>query len=321
MISELLQAQQGLLIFAVALLCAHSFPLLSSYHPFTLFELTFKGVAQRVYRPKHTKNYQFLSGILAFSLPILTLLALALGLSMLAFHPQWLGGLVLYLCLDTQTAIRTKRIATLLKQGQKATARQLLSTIVAREVDTLSSIGIAKACIDSTAMRTIRHYYLVIVFYLIAGPIAALTYKLLLLCNHAWRSELKPNSAFIKPLSGLLSILEWLPVRCFIIVMAFSLNYKKVRHYLKHYARFFYQKNSGWILCLFAANLHIQLGGPCLYHGERFKKMRVGSERHPEPNDLITLLALLKRIQVFSGLLLVLTWVLSLIVMQLLSIK
>ncbi|TMP16455.1 cobalamin biosynthesis protein, partial [Pseudoalteromonas ruthenica] len=78
--------------------------------PFTLLELTFKGVVQRVYQPKHTINYQYLSGILAFSLPVLTLLALVLGLSMLAFHPQWLGGLVLYLCLDTQTATRTKRI-------------------------------------------------------------------------------------------------------------------------------------------------------------------------------------------------------------------
>jgi adenosylcobinamide-phosphate synthase len=316
-----MQAQQGLLIFAVALLCAHTLPVVNSYHPFTLFGLIFKSVAKRVYQPTHTRGYQYLSGILAFSLPIITLLALVLGLSIFAFHPQWLGGLALYLCLDTQTVNRTKRIATLLNQNQKAAARQLLSTIVVREVDTLSSIGIVKACIDSTALRTIRHYYLIILFYLIAGPIVALTYKLLLLCNHAWRAELKPDSAFIKPLSKLLYILEWLPIRGFVIVMALSLHFKKVRHYLRHYAQFFYQTNSGWILCLFAANLHVQLGGPCLYHGERFTKMRIGSERHPEVKDLILFFELLKRIQIFSGLLLLLIWVLSLITIQLLSIK
>lgn len=309
MILELLQAQQGLLIFVMAIACAHLFPMHYNYHPFTLLELVFKGIAERVYQPSNNKAHQYLSGTLACCLPILVFLLLSVGISVLAFHPQWLGGVALYLCLDTQTTNRTKRIATLLKQGQKATARQLLATIVARDVANLSSMGVAKACIDSTALRTIRHYYVMVVFYLLGGPMLALIYKLLLLCNHAWRAHLAPNMHFMKPLNTIITVIECFPIRGFVFLISLSLNYKKVRHYLKHYARFFYQQNSGWILCFFAANLHTQLGGPCMYQAKRFNKMRIGSDRPPEPDDLIQLLTLLNRVRLFSALVLTLVWI------------
>ena len=303
-----MQAHQGLLIFLIAMICAHNFPMLSNYHPFTLLELAFKGIAQRVYRPSYHHRYQLLSGALAFTLPLVVLITLLMGLSLLAFPPQWLGGLILYLCLDTQTTKRAKRIAILLNQQQKATARQLLSIMVNRDVTQLSSIGITKACIDSTVLRLVRHYYLIVIFYLLGGPIMALSYKLLLIFNHAWRNDLKPNSPFMIPLNSLLAWIEWLPIRGFIGLVALSLNFKKVCHYLKNYAHFFHQRSSGWILSLFAANLNVQLGGPCIYHGEKFNKMRIGSERHPDPDDIETLLVLLKRIWVFSILCLLLAW-------------
>ncbi|OHU88497.1 cobalamin biosynthesis protein [Pseudoalteromonas amylolytica] len=308
MMLELMQAHQGLLIFILSLSAAHLLPLQRSYHPNTIFLLVFKGIAQRVYQRQASTSYLAFSGTLAFVLPILTIVVLCLLLSQFAYYPNWLGGLVLYLCLDTSITIRAKRIATLLKQGQKSTARQLLQSVVARDVAKLSKVGIAKACIDSTSLRTVRHYYLIIIFYLLLGPIAALSYKLLLLCDHAWRDSIKPNSRFIAPLKQTIYVIEWLPLRTFITLMALSLNGKKVAHYIKHYARYFYQRNSGWILALFAANLRVQLGGPCFYLEQRFEKMRLGVERHPEPEDIDALLSLLKRIRTFFLLLIALSW-------------
>ncbi|CAM4232436.1 cobalamin biosynthesis protein CobD/CbiB [Pseudoalteromonas byunsanensis] len=308
MMLELMQAHQGLLIFVLSLSAAHLLPLQRSYHPNTVVLLVFKGIAQRVYQSQAPSSYLALSGTLAFVLPVLTIVILCFLLAQFAYYPNWLGGLVLYLCLDTRINTRAKRIATLLKQGQKSTARQLLQGVVARDVSQLSKVGIAKACIDSTSLRTIRHYYVIIIFYLFLGPIAALSYKLLLLCDHAWRDCIKPNSRFLAPLKHTIYFTEWLPLRAFVLLMALFLNPKKVAHYIKHYARYFYQRNSGWILALFAANLRVQLGGPCFYLEQRFEKMRLGIERHPEPEDIDALLGLLKRIQAFFLLLVALSW-------------
>lgn len=303
-----MQAQQGLLIFTLSLAAAHFVPLLNSYHPNTILALVFKAIAKRVYQSTSPAGYQYLSGTLAFLLPSLTVIILCFSIAQFAYYPTWLGGLVLYLCLDTRITTRAKRIATLLKQGQKSTARQLLSNIVARDVSKLSSVGISKACIDSTCLRTVRHYYLIILFYLLLGPLFALAYKLLLICDQAWRKDIKPNSRFMSVLKNTIYVVEWLPLRAFVFLMAMPLHLKKVIHYLRHYARYFYQKNSGWVLSFFAANLKVQLGGPCFYLDQRFEKMRVGVERHPEPADIDAMLTLLDRIRAFFFLLLLLCW-------------
>lgn len=310
---ELLQYEvlQDLIIFICALTAAHTLPLLNSYNPNTFLSHIFERIAARVYKPERNAQLQQTAGLLGFFLPILTIVCIAVLISQFAFYPAWLGGLVLYFCLDTKVQQRARRIAALLQQKQKATAKQLLAQNVVRDVNELSSIGIAKACIDSTALKTIRHYYLIIFFYLLLGPIAALTLKLLLVNDHAWRKRIPPNSTFMKPLQTIIFYLEFLRLRGFILLLALFLQGKKTFHYFKHYARHCYQTNTGWILSLFAANLSIQLGGPCKYQGERFAKMRIGAERHPEAEDIKHCLSLLERIKWFTFSLIALIWLLD----------
>ena len=191
---------QDLIIFILALTAAHALPLLNSYNPNTFFSLIFERIGAKVFKPKRNAALQKTAGLLGFILPILIIIVIVFLISQFAFYPEWLGGLALYFCLDTRVLQRAKRIALLLQQKQKATAKHLLTQNVIRDVDELSSIGIAKACIDSVALKTIRHYYLIIFFYLLLGPIAALTFKLLLVNDHAWRKHIAPNSPFMEPL-------------------------------------------------------------------------------------------------------------------------
>ncbi|WP_247749604.1 cobalamin biosynthesis protein [Pseudoalteromonas viridis] len=308
MLAEQLQAHTGLLIFLLATLSAIGFRTSSLYHPNVVMTLLFANLAQKVFRPKSPASYQWLSGSLAFILPILVILLLLATLGYLSFYPQWLGGLVLFLCLDIQHERRAKRIAILLKQQQKAAARQLLGAMVNRDVETLSLMGICKACLDSLALRGIRHFYLVIVFYLIGGPLLALSYKLMLLCEHAWRSKMRPDTSFIRPLQISLSILEWLPVRGLVIIMALTQNLGKTLHYLKHYGQFYRPVGSGWILSLFAANLNTQLAGPRFYQQQRFDNMRIGSDAPPEAETIVLMLRLLATLRWFFLCALCLCW-------------
>ncbi|WP_164517500.1 cobalamin biosynthesis protein CobD/CbiB [Pseudoalteromonas rubra] len=308
MLTEHLQAHTGLLIFLLATLSAIGFRTSSLYHPNVVMTLLFTNLAQKVYRPKAPNSYQLLSGSMAFILPMLIILLILAALGYLSFYPQWLGGLVLFFCLDIQHERRAKRIAILLKQQQKAAARQLLGAMVKRDVEKLSLMGICKACLDSLALRGMRHFYLVMVFYLIGGPLLALSYKLMLLCDHAWRSKMRPDTAFIKPLQLSLAILEWLPVRLFVLMIALTQNLGKTLHYLKHYGQFYHPASSGWILALFAASLNTQLAGPRFYQQQRFDNMRIGSDRPPEPETISLMLKLLATMRWFFLCALCLCW-------------
>ncbi|MBQ4811893.1 cobalamin biosynthesis protein [Pseudoalteromonas luteoviolacea] len=287
-----MQAQEGLLIFYLAILCAFYFRLSNLYHPNTLFNLISSNLAKRVVRENSVKSHHFLSGTLAFVLPISTVIVLLFALSFISFYPQWFGGLILFLCLDTHFEKRAKRIAKLITVGQKGSAKQLLSSMVVRDTQSLSEIGIIKACLDSLALNSVRQFYLVLIFYMVGGPYLALAYKLMLLCDHSWRQSLSPNHPFLTPVQRTIYVLEWLPLRAFVFIMSLTQNFAKTQHYLKHYAQHYSNKHSGWVIALFSANLNMQLAGPRFYHGQRFDNIRIGSDRQPTAEDIQHMLKL-----------------------------
>ena len=217
-----------------------------------------------------------------------------------AFYPELLAGLILYLCLESK-AIEKKalRVAKLVKQNQKSTARELVKPLLAREVNKLSAPGIIKALIESLILRTARNYFTVIFIFLLLGPIAALAYRLLTLMQHAWRTDISPNSHFLKPLKILLFIIEFIPVRLLALTIAASKASKQSMHYIKHYGRHFYQTNTGWILSVCSASIGVQLGGPAVYFGKRFNKMRIGTERLPKAEDVPVIINRLNQARAF----------------------
>ena len=217
-----------------------------------------------------------------------------------AFYPELLAGLILYLCLESKSIDKKAlRIAKLTKQNQKSTARELLKPLLAREVNRLSSAGIIKALIESLILRTARYYFVVIFIFLAFGPIAALAYRLLTLIQQAWRSDISPNSYFLKPLKTLLFIIEYIPMRLLALTIAASRASKQSMHFIKHYGRHFYQTNTGWLLSTCSASIGVQLGGPAVYLGTRFNKMRIGTDRLPTPEDVPVIINRLNQARVF----------------------
>ncbi|WP_440053969.1 cobalamin biosynthesis protein CobD/CbiB [Pseudoalteromonas sp. T1lg65] len=297
MLETLLQAHLGLFVFLVAVFASLGLRISSVYHPNLLLYLTFKAVAERVYKPKANTSYQTLAGTLGFVLPILTTILLTFALLQFAFYPEWLSGLVLFLCLDASHEDKAKRIAKLLSNHQKVTARAVLKSMVAREVDQLSEMGISKATLDSTVLNSIRQFFVVASLYALLGPYIALLYKLLMICDHAWRKVAKPNSAFIKPIQRTIWFIEYLPIRILVLFFMLLLNGKQSWHYIKHYGRHYPQSNSGWILSFFAANLNIQLAGPRFYLGERYNVMRIGSKQQPCSEAITDTLKLLTQMR------------------------
>ena len=306
MIANIVQNHLDIIVFFVALLAERFFPLVSWYHPNTFLTVIFSALSDRLYNPTNPKSYQYLASTLAFTLTILVIVTLVVLFLEFAFYPELLSGLVLYLLLSSRAQEKKSlRIARLLKLNQKATARELLSSLVARDVSRLSASGICKATMESLVLQSARHYFAVIFFYLLGGAILALVYRLLTLIHQAWRKNQKPNNPFLATIAKLLFVLEWLPTRLVALTIAATNASRQSIHYIKHYGRHFYQTNTGWLLSVTSAALQVQLGGPALYQGERFNKMRVGTDRLPDADDLPALVNRLNQAKAFWLLLII----------------
>lgn len=313
MLSNIVQHHLDFIVFLVALLAERFLPLVSWYHPNTVLMAVFNAISKRIYREKESNSYQYFSAILACILIVSTILIIITLLLEFAFYPQLLAGLILYLCLESKIIEKKAlRIAKLTKKNQKSTARELIKPLLAREVDKLSTTGIIKALIESLILRTARYYFVVIFIFLVLGPIAALGYRLLTLIHQAWRHDISPNSAFLKPLKLTLYLIEFIPVRLLTLTIAASKATKQSVHYIKYYGRHFYQPNTGWLLSACSASLGVQLGGPAVYFGARFNKMRIGTARLPIAEDVPVVINRLNQARVF--------WLLVIICIEILKI-
>ncbi len=306
MITDFVQNHLDIIVFFIALIAERFLPLLSWYHPTTLLIVIFSALGERLYNTANPKSYQYLASTLAFSFTVLVIVTLVLLFLEFAFYPELLNGLILYLLLSSRAQEKKSlRIARLLKLNQKATTRELLTSLVARDVSSLSTAGICKATMESLVLQSARHYFAVIFFYLLGGATLALVYRLLTLMHQAWRKNRKPDNPFLTSIAKLLFVLEWLPIRLVALTIAATNANKQSIHYIKHYGRHFYQTNTGWLLSVTSAALQVQLGGPALYQGERYNKMRVGTDRLPNADDIPALVNRLNQAKAFWLLLIV----------------
>lgn len=300
MLNVIVQNHLDFTVFIIALLAERYLPLSYWYHPNTFLKVLFTALAKRIHRPNEPKSYQYLATTLACTLTLLVLLTLVILLLEFAYYPELLSGLILYLCLESTTVKnKANRIARLLKQKQKATAKELLKPLLARDTSRLSEVGICKGLIETIILRSARNYFAVIFIYLVAGPIATLGYHLLTQLHYAWRTEVKPDSAFIQPLKKIAFIIEFIPLRLLALTLLASKASKQSIHYIKHYGRHFYQTNSGWLLSVCSASLAIQLGGPAVYQKTKYHKMRVGTDRLPNVDDIAKSFILIQQAKSF----------------------
>ncbi|SFD11145.1 cobalamin biosynthesis protein CobD/CbiB [Pseudoalteromonas denitrificans] len=289
----------GIFIFILALCAERWLTLPHSYHPSTLLFVIFTNLQKRIYKKNDSDSYQLLSGWLAIIFPLSVILILCYGLLEFASYPELLSGLILYLCLESQKLEQSiKRLPLLLRQKQKSAARDLLRVWLRRETKNLSEPGLIKAAIETLTLRSSRLYFSVLFFYLLGGPIAALSYRILTIMHSSWSKLYLPNTKFLQPIKSLTYALEWLPSRLVAICIALSKETKMSFHFINHYGNHFYQKNTGWLLSCMSAALKVQLGGPAFYSGRRFAKIRIGQYPQPSIYSIKFALSLINRVKV-----------------------
>jgi len=273
--------------------------------PMVLLQFIASRLGHKVNPPQRSLSQQRLSGFLAvltLVLPIWSVMALLYWFS---DWPWLLDAMLLLICLDTgrQQQQQQKVIAALNKQ-QLSLARDLLQPEVLRDCGQLSLAGLCKASMEQQALAFYRQWLGVGFWFLLGGGLAALAYRLVLLCNQSWNSK-QASFRHFGQMAAHLSHNSSLPAA---VILAFWYGLLMgIRRVWRQWQQE-RDKNLWWcprlVLACLAGALQVNLAGPVYYQGEKVRRDRLGPSRLPGVADVVLLQKLQQKIQSGSYLLL-----------------
>jgi adenosylcobinamide-phosphate synthase len=262
---------------------------LASHEPLQFFRFFCDQLAAKVNKSQNSARQRNISGLIAI-LVTLTPLIIILWLFEVFVEAAWLWqGFLLYLAIGNLHLGKTsKEIAKLVVANKKFEAKQLLNPWVLRDTEQLSPLGLSKSCIEMLLLRAMQNLFTIGLVFLIFGPLAALTCRLLIEMHYSWNHKQNSFQPFGSSIAFIVNIIQWLPSRIFSLVILFSCIGKNFILFFRLSRPYFLQLNNSHILNLFALSLEIKLGGVAMYQGVKLRKTSYNDHgRQPQPTDII----------------------------------
>ncbi|MCW8091701.1 cobalamin biosynthesis protein [Alteromonas sp. ASW11-130] len=257
-----------------------------AYHPLSVLRIMAASMATKVLPAKQDPAMQhYISGSLGLII-LITPFAVLVGLLVyIAEYPLFFEAVLVLAMVDfNHVRYQYQQVVNAVGKNKKVLARETLTPIVYRDCAMLTDIGIAKAAIESLVLRFCYQYWGVLFWFLIAGPVMALVYRMLLTINWEWHWRKPGYLRFSQPVHALTKALRAIPA--FFASMALIL----VTHPAKSFSAMKNAKardQSSLILAVMGGGHGIKLGGPLYYHGEKFRYPRVGGNREVRYSDMI----------------------------------
>jgi len=259
------------------------------HEPLGFFRLFCDQLAIKVNKSNNGARQRSISGFIGI-LVTLTPLIIILWLFEAFVEAAWLWqGFLLYLALGNLHLSKTsKEIAKLIVANKNFEAKQLLNPLVLRETQQLSPLGLSKSCIEMLLLRAMQSLFTVSVIFIMLGPLAALSTRLLIEMHYSWNNKQKNFQHFGNSVAILVNIIQWLPSRIFSLVLLFSCIGKNFTLYSRLSRNYFFQLNNNYPLSLFALSLEIKLGGVAMYQDTKLRKISFNDHgRQPQATDII----------------------------------
>lgn len=283
-----------LLILFVVIVCKSTISHFIQHEPLQFFQFYCQKLSDKVNKTQNTPQQQTIAGAVAI---LVTLVPIAIILylfeAFIEVEILW-QALLLYLAIDSFGITHiSKTIAQALVAKQNYLAKQTLKPLVLRETEPLSSLGLSKGCIEMQLLRTLQQGYAVAIIFLIGGPLAAISYRLLLEMHYCWNTKLVTYRYFGLYSKHLINILQWVPVRIYALLLLFTSIGKNFTLFWRLSKQHFFQLNNNIALLLLALTLEIKLGGVALYTepNQTKQKLRKASfndlARQPQITDII----------------------------------
>lgn len=246
-----------------------------STHPLTLMRYLVQQMGRKVVPSReYGRSQHYISGSLA-ALVLLTPLVICVAILVyMAQYPIFFEAIILIALLDFGYQRKQyKKVLASVGRNKKSLAREMVQTITARQCDSLTDIGIAKAAIEALWLKFLYLYCGVIFYFIVAGPIGALVYRLLLLTSWQWHYRTPSMVYFARPVRKIVALLVLPPaiIGGFVALLV-SNPFKGVRAMKRSPAK----DKTSMLLALLGGALDIKLGGPAIYANNKIRYTRVG---------------------------------------------
>lgn len=283
-----------LLILLVVIGCKAIISHFIPHEPLRFFQFYCQKLSDKVNKPQNSPQQQTIAGLIAI---LVTLFPIAIILylfeAFIEVNVLW-QAFLLYIAIGSFGLAHTnKNIAQALVSKQNYLAKQTLKALVLRETEPLSSLGLSKTSIEMQLLRTLQQGYTVAIIFLIAGPLTAIIYRLLLEMHYCWNTKLVSYNHFGIYSKHLTNFLQWLPVRVFSLLLIFTSIGKNFVLFWRLSKHSFFQLNNNIALLLLALSLEIKLGGVALYDNQNEGKQKLRKisfndlARQPQITDII----------------------------------
>lgn len=280
------QSIQKLLVVLLVVLLANWLTIASKYHPMTLLRLVAVKMAEKVHPDTGRSVFQQrLSGTLApLILVIPSLICLIITVELAQF-PLFFDALLVFFCIQSSQSYKVLgRLQQQLTKNKKLLAKHTLAPFVLRETDTLSSMGIVKAATESMVLRFVLLWVTPLLCFILFGAWATVLYRMSYELHQCWNAKIYNNKHFGAPIRYVVQGFSWLPFHLTSLLMLV------ISMQLKHWRYSKSQRCARWqLLALMAHTLAIQLGGPCIYNGHKYRFPKVGTTYPPTPQHLLLL--------------------------------
>lgn len=258
------------------------------WHPLVFFGQWASYLERLFMQSSHEATIkQKVYGFLALACAVLPISCVAFMLTRLEFLNQWLSPVILYFCIAPRSLLQhTLAVYRPLQQGDLTQARLAIAMIVSRETQQMDVLQIRKAAIETTLENGADAVFAPIFWFMIAGPVGALFYRLSNTLDAMWGYKNTRYLHFGFAAARLDDVLNWLPARLTALSYLLLGDSKKAWFCWQKQSPFCDSPNAGVVMSAGAGCLNVQLGGSAIYHGFLKNKPILGVGRIAVNDDI-----------------------------------
>lgn len=288
-LTELTPFTYQVLILLVILIAKSVISHFVVHEPLRFFQFYCLQLGKKVNKSQNSNQQQTIAGLLSVLvtwLPIAIILWLFADFVAVTYLWQ---ALLLYIALGpTHLSQLNKSVAKALIAKQNEQAKQALKPFLLRETAQLSQVGLSKAAIEMILLRNAQQIYVVSFVFIAFGPLAALSYRLLLEMHYGWNTKL-PHFKYFGFYSQIIcQLVQWLPSRLLGLIFVLSSIGKNGKLAWRLSRGYIFNLNNNFLIGTFAYSLGVKLGGVAMYQQDKLRKEVFNDlARQPEPQDII----------------------------------
>lgn len=258
-------------------------------HPLVLFGRWVTYLEKRLILPSESPNInQKIAGFIAVFWAILPISGVVFMLVQTPLTYQLLSPVLLYLCIAPKSLLQhTQAVYQPLLSNDLEQARLAIARIVSRETAQMDQQAIRKATIESTLENGADAVFSPIFWFVIAGPVGVVFYRLSNTLDAMWGYKNTRYHAFGYTAARLDDILNWLPARLTALSYLILGNSYQAWCCYRQQSPQCESPNAGIVMSAGAGSLNVNLGGAAIYHGQLKIKPILGTERTATNEDIL----------------------------------